>query len=181
MQAPFDDIGGLPTDAQEAIEWCRQNGISVGTSDRTFDPYSPVTRWQMALFLHRFAVAFMSDPTPPDSRPGRGGPMNREGLPCLNCEQPLVRPEDWLYDIVHCTCGMQYTKQLLCEANPVLWHIALDPTDRRIRLERAVLDGRPRVIVYADYLEDWSFLDNAAILIEGGTVGEHPDLPEPAA
>lgn len=54
-QTRFEDTDHLPPDWQDAIEWCRNVGISNGTSAATFDPDAPVTRGHMALFMHRLA------------------------------------------------------------------------------------------------------------------------------
>lgn len=54
-QKRFEDTDHLPPDWQDAIEWCRNVAISLGTSATTFDPDAPVTRGQMALFMHRLA------------------------------------------------------------------------------------------------------------------------------
>ena len=53
----YTDIGGLPQATQDAINQVTQLGISTGTSPTTFSPNDPVTRWQMALFLRRLALA----------------------------------------------------------------------------------------------------------------------------
>ncbi len=53
----YTDIGGLPQASQDAINQVTQLGISTGTNTTTFSPNDPVTRWQMALFLRRLAVA----------------------------------------------------------------------------------------------------------------------------
>ena len=48
----FTDV---PSDAeiQKAVQWAVSKGITLGTSDTTFDPYGPCTRGQMVTFLHR--------------------------------------------------------------------------------------------------------------------------------
>lgn len=51
----FTDLGGVPAAAVDAIDCIADYGISTGTSATTFDPFSDVTRWQMALFLTRQA------------------------------------------------------------------------------------------------------------------------------
>ncbi|HEY7564646.1 MAG TPA: SpoIID/LytB domain-containing protein [Acidimicrobiia bacterium] len=53
----FVDLGGLSTEAVEAINQVKQMGISAGTSPTTYDPASSVSRWQMALFLTRLYAA----------------------------------------------------------------------------------------------------------------------------
>jgi SpoIID/LytB domain protein len=51
------DLGGLSPTAVESINRLIRLGISSGTSATTFDPHSPVTRWQMAIFLVRLYQA----------------------------------------------------------------------------------------------------------------------------
>ena len=53
--AGFDDIGTLPATTQDAINQLAALGITTGTTATVFDPEAYVTRWQMALFLARFA------------------------------------------------------------------------------------------------------------------------------
>jgi hypothetical protein len=50
----FTDIGHLPQATQDAINQLAQLGITTGNTATTYDPDSPVQRWQMALFLARF-------------------------------------------------------------------------------------------------------------------------------
>ena len=57
----FDDTDNLPDDRRLAIGWLAQAGITQGTSATEYDPNAPVTRWQMALFLRRFATYFGVD------------------------------------------------------------------------------------------------------------------------
>ena len=65
---PFSDV---PSDAwyREAVAWMAAAGITTGTSETTFSPDLPVSRAQLAAFLHRFAgspnapVNYASDPT----------------------------------------------------------------------------------------------------------------------
>ena len=66
MTHPFNDV---PADAYfaDAVAWAYENGITVGTSPTTFSPDDPVTRAQVATFLHR---AFMLDATPGPPTPG---------------------------------------------------------------------------------------------------------------
>lgn len=52
----YTDISGLAQATQDAINQVTQLGISKGTTSSTFSPNDGVTRWQMALFLHRLAV-----------------------------------------------------------------------------------------------------------------------------
>ena len=52
----YSDISGLPQATQDAINQVTQLGISKGTTSTTFSPNDVVTRWQMALFLHRLAT-----------------------------------------------------------------------------------------------------------------------------
>jgi SpoIID/LytB domain protein len=50
---PFSDLGGLPADTVAAIGSLAAMGVTSGTSATEYSPNSPVTRWQMALFLTR--------------------------------------------------------------------------------------------------------------------------------
>ncbi len=52
----FQDIGGLGSGAQGAINQLASLGITRGTSATTFSPHALVDRSQMALFLHRFLL-----------------------------------------------------------------------------------------------------------------------------
>ncbi len=38
-----------------AVNWAANNGITVGTSDTTFDPDRPITRGELALFIERYS------------------------------------------------------------------------------------------------------------------------------
>ena len=49
----FTDIGGLSTQAQQAIRVIYELGVTTGTTASTFSPTDPVTGGQMALFLTR--------------------------------------------------------------------------------------------------------------------------------
>jgi hypothetical protein len=53
----YTDIAGLPQATQDAINQVTQLGISKGTTSTTFSPNDVVTRWQMALFLHRLGTS----------------------------------------------------------------------------------------------------------------------------
>lgn len=53
----FTDIGALPADVQNDIEFIKLIGITKGTSETTYDPLGAVPRWQMALFLTRLVEA----------------------------------------------------------------------------------------------------------------------------
>jgi hypothetical protein len=53
----YTDIGAFDTATQNAINQITQMGISKGTSTTTFSPDLGVSRWQMALFIHRTGVA----------------------------------------------------------------------------------------------------------------------------
>jgi hypothetical protein len=63
----FTDIADLPQEAREAINKVAAMGLSSGTTATTFGPNETVTRWQMALFLDRFAqaagITVVDDPT----------------------------------------------------------------------------------------------------------------------
>ena len=52
----FQDIGGLGSTAQDAINQLASLGITRGTSATTFSPNALVSRSQMAVFLHRFLL-----------------------------------------------------------------------------------------------------------------------------
>jgi hypothetical protein len=49
----FDDLGGLSSEAVDAINRLAKLGITTGTSETKFSPAAVVNRWQMALFLVR--------------------------------------------------------------------------------------------------------------------------------
>lgn len=53
----FIDISGLSDDARVAINTVRQLDVTTGKSPTLYDPYSAVTREQMALFLTRLVRA----------------------------------------------------------------------------------------------------------------------------
>ena len=53
----YTDIAGLPQATIDAINQVTQLGISKGTTSTTFSPNDVVTRWQMALFLHRLGTS----------------------------------------------------------------------------------------------------------------------------
>ena len=50
---PFTDIGGRTAEAQQAIQNIWGAGIKTGCTATKYCPLSPVTREQMAAFLHR--------------------------------------------------------------------------------------------------------------------------------
>ena len=52
----FKDVNQFSND----IGWLKTMGITTGTSPTTYSPNAPVTREQMAAFLHRFYVKFSS-------------------------------------------------------------------------------------------------------------------------
>jgi hypothetical protein len=56
MDTPFTDIDYYDEDSKAAIAWAYQAGITRGISHDKFGPDLPVTRTQMLLFLHRFAL-----------------------------------------------------------------------------------------------------------------------------
>jgi hypothetical protein len=49
----FTDISGLPQGTQDAINQLAALGITTGATATEYQPYEPVYRWQMALFLAR--------------------------------------------------------------------------------------------------------------------------------
>ncbi|MGH8924044.1 MAG: S-layer homology domain-containing protein, partial [Acidimicrobiia bacterium] len=53
----FNDVGGLSTDARDAVDCVAHFDITRGTSATAFSPNSNVARWQMALFLTRTMTA----------------------------------------------------------------------------------------------------------------------------
>lgn len=53
----YTDIGAYAGATQTAINQVTQLSIAQGTGPGVFDPASPVTRWQMALFLNRTLTA----------------------------------------------------------------------------------------------------------------------------
>ena len=61
----FNDIAGFDQETRDAINQLAQLGITQGTGIGAFSPNSPVSRWEMALFLVRsVAVVGTSLPTP---------------------------------------------------------------------------------------------------------------------
>ena len=61
IENPFSDVadGQWYTDA---VVWAAETGITLGTSENTFNPNDNVTREQMATFLYRFAEYESLDP-----------------------------------------------------------------------------------------------------------------------
>ncbi len=59
----FLDISTQSQDTQDAIGWLKRTEITTGTSTTTYSPTAAVSRWQMALFLSRFAAWFGLDIT----------------------------------------------------------------------------------------------------------------------
>ena len=56
----FEDV--KKTDwCSSAVMWAYQNGITSGTGDGRFDPSSPVTREQIAVFLYRYINEFKGE------------------------------------------------------------------------------------------------------------------------
>lgn len=53
----FNDLGGLTSDAGDAIDCVAHYDIAKGVSTTSFSPNSSVARWQMALFLTRTVTA----------------------------------------------------------------------------------------------------------------------------
>lgn len=57
----FTDIGGLPTEAQTAINQLAQLDLTDGVGNNRFDPEGSVPRWQMAIFLVRLHQTYGFD------------------------------------------------------------------------------------------------------------------------
>lgn len=53
----FIDLASLSDEARLAVAQLASIGVVSGTSTTTFDPYAPVSRWQMALFVKRALIA----------------------------------------------------------------------------------------------------------------------------
>lgn len=53
----FTDIGTVGSEAETAINQAAQLGITSGVAPGLYAPYEQVSRWQMAIFLARFARA----------------------------------------------------------------------------------------------------------------------------
>jgi hypothetical protein len=53
----FTDIGSLTSDAQVAVNQTAQLSVTSGVGPNLIGPFDPVPRWQMAIFLARFARA----------------------------------------------------------------------------------------------------------------------------
>ncbi|MEO0492508.1 MAG: S-layer homology domain-containing protein [Actinomycetota bacterium] len=86
----FDDQGGslfldvVPDSYYEpAVGWLAANGITTGTSPTTFSPSDPVTRGQMAAFLHRYKGEPSGAPEANFADVGR--------------DRYYARPIDWLF------------------------------------------------------------------------------------
>lgn len=56
---PYPDV---PEEYQDAAAWADSVGVSGGVSEGRFAPFSPVTRSQLAVMLHRFAAWRGEDP-----------------------------------------------------------------------------------------------------------------------
>ncbi|MEM8707390.1 MAG: S-layer homology domain-containing protein, partial [Actinomycetota bacterium] len=85
---PFDDV---VRDWQQApVSWLFAEGITTGTSDTEFSPEDPVTRGQIAAFLHRYvgSPAVIVDP----SSPACGGPTPGDGFDSLFIGHSFFRP-----------------------------------------------------------------------------------------
>ncbi|HSL26904.1 MAG TPA: SpoIID/LytB domain-containing protein [Acidimicrobiia bacterium] len=81
----FADLGGLSTEAVTAINQVRLLGITAGTSPTTFDPYSAVSRWQMALFLMRlYGVTGRAAPAAADFGFSDLGGLSAEAVTAIN-------------------------------------------------------------------------------------------------
>ncbi len=64
----FSDTSALSTTAREAIGWLSSSRITYGITPAVFNPSGTVTRWQMALFLQRFAnLAGLDTTSGPDA------------------------------------------------------------------------------------------------------------------
>lgn len=50
---PYPDV---PEEYQDAVAWAASTGVSGGVAEDRFAPFSPVTRSQLAVMLHRFAA-----------------------------------------------------------------------------------------------------------------------------
>ncbi len=59
----FNDIGGFDQETRDAINRLAQLKITLGTGVDSFSPNTPVSRWEMALFLVR-SVAVVGTPLP---------------------------------------------------------------------------------------------------------------------
>lgn len=53
----YTDIGSLTNEAQVAINQTAQMVVTTGVGAGLYGPFDPVPRWQMAIFLARFATA----------------------------------------------------------------------------------------------------------------------------
>ncbi|MGQ0849206.1 MAG: SpoIID/LytB domain-containing protein [Actinomycetota bacterium] len=81
----FGDIDGFPPSTIDAIRQIKQLGITAGTSPTTFDPYSTVSRWQMALFLMRlYAAAGLPTPVASDHGFTDLGGLSPETVTAIN-------------------------------------------------------------------------------------------------
>lgn len=69
---PFHDVQAGSW-YEKAVTWASRNGITTGTSYTTFEPQTPVTREQMAVFLYRYATMDGSEPSIADLSLFAGG------------------------------------------------------------------------------------------------------------
>lgn len=61
LRNPFTDVEAGSW-YEKAVRWAAETGITQGTSETTFEPYAPVSREQMAVFLYRYALTDQFEP-----------------------------------------------------------------------------------------------------------------------
>jgi len=85
---PFGDV--VRGWQQTPVSWLFSEGITTGTSETEFSPEAPVTRGQIATFLHRYRES------PPvvidDASPACGGPDPGDGFDSLFIGHSFFRP-----------------------------------------------------------------------------------------
>jgi Collagen triple helix repeat (20 copies)/S-layer homology domain len=75
------------------IEWLEAWGITKGCTATEFCPNDPVTREQMAAFLHRFALSGAAGGSGPQGAQGPAGPAGPTGAPGLQGDVGPAGPQ----------------------------------------------------------------------------------------
>ncbi|MEO0494023.1 MAG: S-layer homology domain-containing protein [Actinomycetota bacterium] len=107
---PTPDFGDVPSQSYftDAVGWLAATGITTGTTATTFSPDDPVTRAQLALFLHRYAGSpsvgdagsnrepgdFEPEVDPGPATPSTGAFVESGGLVVIEATS-LTLPDGW--------------------------------------------------------------------------------------